>query len=85
MNVLIVNYAPFLLEQTIFVYQHNTLIKTEKTTIERIPSLVKELSKKFNIKDIRLCGSEDYLLRCKALIDLQISDPEYKVNIIDNK
>ena len=57
----IIMFQPFVFEQVILVYENGILIDTKKESIERIPSVLRDLSSQYGISNIQLIGNQDYL------------------------
>lgn len=51
---------PFILKQTIYVYQNGNKLQIFEEEIEKLPKLIFDLSNKHNIKEIRFYGSKSY-------------------------
>lgn len=59
----IIMFQPFVLEQVILVYQNGNLVDTRREQIDRIPSVLAELSSHYSLSNIQLIGNQDYLGR----------------------
>lgn len=57
----IIMFQPFVFEQVILVYENGILIDTRKESIERISSVLRDLSSQYGISNIQLIGNQDYL------------------------
>jgi hypothetical protein len=59
----IIMFQPFVLEQVILVYQNGNLIDTRKEPMDRISSVLAELSNQYGLSTVQLIGNQDYLGR----------------------
>lgn len=84
MNSLIINFQPFDLKQNITIYIDNECKEHISAPIERINDIVFGLVNKYNIQNINLCGSKDYLSKFKAELGLRFNNnSDLKINIIN--
>lgn len=82
MNHIAVNFQPFTLKQNVFVYIDGACVKQTAIEIDRVVDVVNGLSKQYNIKQIDLCGSQDYLSYFQAEMDSKFANNEYNVEIV---
>lgn len=82
MNHIVVSLQPFTLKQNIFVYINGACIKQTSVEVDRIVDVVNGLSKQYNIKQIDLCGNQDYLLHFQTEMDSKFANNEYNIEII---
>ena len=68
MNKVIVFFQPFDVLQTIMVYQNGEIVDIKKIEIERVPNVIKGVCSTYNIQDVDLKGSQEYLEKYKAEI-----------------
>ena len=68
MDKVVVFFQPFSIKQNIVVYKNNEIVSTTQVEIERIPNVVKGLCTTYDIKDVDLKGSQDYLEKYKSEI-----------------
>lgn len=51
---------PFVLKQTIYVYENDNKLQVFEEEIENLPNIIFNLSEKYHIKEIRFYGSKNY-------------------------
>ena len=68
MNKVIVFFQPFSIMQNIIVYKDGEIVDTKQVEIERVPNVVKGVCSTYNIQDVDLKGSQDYLEKYQAEI-----------------
>ena len=68
MDKVVVFFQPFAMKQNVVVYKNNEIINNNQVKIEDVPATVKGFCNQYNIKDVDLKGSEDYLNKYKAEI-----------------
>ena len=82
MDHIIVDFQPFTLKQNILVYVDGACVKQTAVEVSRIADVVNGLSKQYNIKQIDLCGSQDYLSRFQAEMNSKFASNEYNIEIV---
>lgn len=82
MDHIIVNFQPFVLKQEVLVYVNGECVKQTAVEVNRITDVVNGLSKQYNIKQIDLCGSQDYLSRFQAEMNSKFANNECNVEIV---
>lgn len=81
MDQIIVMFAPFDLVQNIVVYKNGEVVDNLTATIDTITNTIDAAATRYNINNINLCGSTDYLKRFKN----ELSNSKYEhrtINII---
>ena len=68
MDKVVVFFQPFDILQTIIVYKNGEVVDTKRVEIERIPNVIKGVCTTYNINDVDLKGSRDYLEKYKTEI-----------------
>lgn len=79
---IVVNYRPFTLAQEIFVYDGKNCVESFQAPIDRISDIVSGLQSRYNIKQINLCGNQDYLSRFQAELSLKFANSNIEINIV---
>lgn len=82
MNHIIVDFQPFTLKQNVLVYVNGECVKQTAVEVDQITDVVTGLSKQYNIKQIDLCGNENYLFKFKTQISTEFSDNPIEVDIV---
>lgn len=82
MNHIIVDFQPFTLKQNVLVYVDGECVKQTAVEVDQITDVVTGLSKQYNIKQIDLCGNENYLFKFKANMRNKFENSDYEINII---
>lgn len=82
MNHIIVDFQPFTLKQNVLVYVDGECVKQTAVEVDQITDVVTGLSKQYNIKQIDLCGNENYLSKFKANMLNKFEDDDCEINII---
>lgn len=81
MNNIIVNFNPFMLEQSVLMYSDGNCIEEIHSPIDRVTDVVMGLKNKYNVDRIDLCGNSDYLSRFKAEMNLKFGNNNTQINI----
>lgn len=68
MDKVVVFFQPFSIMQNIIVYKDDKIIDTKQVEIERVPNVIKGVCNTYNIQDVDLKGSQDYLEKYKTEI-----------------
>ena len=79
---IIVNYRPFTIAQEIFIYDNGVCVELLQAPIDKIVDIVSGLQSRYNIKQINLCGNQDYLSRFQAELGLKFANSNVEINIV---
>ena len=79
---IIVNYRPFTITQEIFIHANAVCVELLQAPIDKIPDTVSGLQSRYNIEQINLCGSQDYLSRFQAELSLKFANSNVEINIV---
>lgn len=78
MKEIVINITPFILNQTLFVFENGTLISSENFLLKDIAAAV---FSKDNIKKITLCGNKTYVKKFQQALQKE-EFKKYKTNNI---
>ena len=81
MDIIIVKFQPFKLLQDVMVFKKGACIDKIQIEVDRIPSIIKGLTTKYNITKVQLSGNEEYLKQYKAEILTKFNNDEILVEI----
>lgn len=82
MNHIIVDFQPFVLKQNVLVYKEGVCIDQVLVEAEHVTDAVNALSKQYDIKQIDLCGSRNYLSRYQKEMYSKFANNDYKIDIL---
>lgn len=73
-DYIIVDFQPFVIQQKVAVYTEGKCVKEVQVEVDRIINVVNGLRKTYNVKQVMLCGNEDYLANFQAKMNLEFAD-----------
>lgn len=86
MDKIVVNFRPFTITQNVMVFVNGECKENAGATLDEMVSVINGLRAKYNIDEVDLCGSYEFLLKYKTeLMTTQYSNNPVNVNIIDRR
>lgn len=73
-DYIIVDFQPFVIQQKVSVYTNGKCVEETQVEVDRIVNAVNGLRKTYNVKQVVLCGNEDYLTNFQAKMNLEFAD-----------
>ena len=81
---IVVNYSPFVMEQSVYYWENADCIEHRKCSIDDVPDMVQALKKKYQVRQIDLAGPADYLNKFKEIMSSKDYDfDDCTINIIN--
>lgn len=85
MDQIFVIYHPFSMNQEILVHKDGVLKEQVSVSLSRVNDVIYGLANKYDIKNIKLIGNQDYLSQFKAEITTCFKNFEdYKIEVKEN-
>lgn len=84
MKKIIVNYSPFVLKQSVLLYEEDgSVVDTFSVTLDKVNDTVIALCNQYNVFDVYLAGSMDYLEKFKAEMKTTFGSSPIYINIVN--
>lgn len=82
MTSLVTVFQPFSISQSISVYSDGDIIESFDVPMDKVVDTIAGLKNQYNVEEINLIGSQDYLLKFKANLNSKFNNDAASINII---